>query len=128
VTRPAQQPLEPHRRVSVRLPTTATSTGNPGRLPAGGQLFLRFERPGTRCGTIRYLLPRLRLVTAERRFVALHLSIRFSRLQLIDRISSSSTSQSSICEASTFCVEPRAVNRWKRDFAARIFFNDFDKA
>jgi len=70
----------------------------------------------------------LRLVTAERRLVALPLSIRFSRLQLIDRISSSRTSQSSICEASTARVEPRAVNEWKRDFATRIFFNDFDKA
>jgi hypothetical protein len=101
---------------------------HPNRLTAGGQLFSRFERPGTRCGTTRYLLPRLRLADAARRFVGLHLSIRFSRLQLIERISSSRTSQSSICEASTACVEPREVNKWKRDFAARIFFNDFNRA
>jgi hypothetical protein len=99
------------------------------RAPAAvGQRFSRFERPGARFVTIRYLLPRLRLVTTARRFVALLLSMRFSRLQLIDRISSSSTSQSSICVASTACVEPRAVNTWKRDFAARIFFNEFNTA
>jgi hypothetical protein len=62
----------------------------------------------------------------ERRLITLRLPIHFSRLQLTDRISSNRMSQSSICEANTVWVELRAVNKWNRDFAARIFFNEFD--
>jgi hypothetical protein len=114
--------------VPAKSPTTATPADIPSAWQQTINSYPRFERPVTRCETIRYLLPRLRLVIAERRFVGLRLSIRCSRPELIDRISSSRTSQSSICEASTACVEPRDVNKWKRAFAARIFFNDFNKA
>jgi len=89
--------------------------------------FRRFERFGrSRCGTIRCLLLRVRLVASEHRPLTPRRLIRFSRLQLIALISSSRMSQSSICEANTARVELRAVNKWNRDFAARIFFNEFD--
>jgi hypothetical protein len=68
----------------------------------------------------------VRRAGSEGQPVTLRLPIRFSRLQLIDRISSSRMSQSSICEANTAWVELRAVNKWNRDFAARIVFNEFD--
>jgi len=84
----------------------------------------RFGR--SRCGTTGCLLLRGRLAASERRPITLRLPIRFSRLQLIDRISSSRTSQISICDANTAWVELRAVNKLNRDFAARIFFNEFD--
>jgi len=90
-------------------------------------VFPRFKRLArSRCGAIGCLLLRARLVASERRLITLQLLIRFSRLQLIDRISSSRMSQSSICEANTALVELRAVNKWNRDFAARIAFNEFD--
>jgi len=66
------------------------------------------------------------LAGSEHRLIALRLIIRFSRLPLINRISSSRTSQSSICEANIAWVELRAVNKWNRDLAARIVFNEFD--
>jgi hypothetical protein len=81
-----------------------------------------------RCGTARCLLLRLRLVAAEHLFVALPLRIRFSKLQLIDRISFNRTSQSSICDVNTAWVEPRAVNKWNCVFAARIVFKEIDSA
>jgi len=88
-------------------------------------VFPRFKRLArSRCGAIGCLLLRARLVASERRLITLQLLI--SRLQLIDRISSSRMSQSSICEANTALVELRAVNKWNRDFAARIAFNEFD--
>jgi len=68
----------------------------------------------------------VRRAGSERQLVTLRLPIRFSRLQLIDRISASRISQTSICEAKTAWVEPRAVNKWNRDFAARIVFKEFD--
>jgi hypothetical protein len=89
--------------------------------------FLRFERFGrSRCGTVRCLPLRERRAGSERQLVTLQFPIRFSRLQLIDRISASRMSQSSICEANTCRVDLRAVNKWKRDFAVRIAFNEFD--
>jgi DNA-binding protein H-NS len=101
-----------------------------GLMPTGPQrYFRRFERFSvSRCGTARYVPLRLRLVTTERRPITLRLFIRFSRPQLIVRISSNKTSQSSICDTNTACVEPCAVNKWNRDFAARIVFNEFNRA
>ena len=88
-----------------------------------------FERfAGLGRGAARCLLLRLRLVAAQHLFVALPLRIRFSRLQLIDRISFNRTSQSSICDVNAAWVEPRAVNKWNCVFAARIVFNEFDSA
>jgi hypothetical protein len=71
-------------------------------------------------------LLRVRLAASGRRLITLRLPIRFSRLPLIDRISSSRMSQSSICEAKTAGVALRAVNKLNRDFADRIVFNEFD--
>jgi hypothetical protein len=71
-------------------------------------------------------LLRVRRAGSERQLVTPRRPIRFSRLQLIDRISSSRMSQSSICDVNTAGVELRAVNKLKRDFAVRIVFNEFD--
>jgi hypothetical protein len=74
--------------------------------------FVRFERfTRSGCGTATYLLPRLRRAAAPRRVIAPLPAFRFSRLQLIVRISSSRTSQSSICEANTACVDRHASNK-----------------
>jgi hypothetical protein len=68
----------------------------------------------------------VRLAASGRRLITPRRPIRFSRLPLIDRISSSIMSQSSICEANAARVELRAFNKLNRDFAARIVFNEFD--
>lgn len=92
-----------------------------------GVASTRFERfCRSCCGTTECLPLRVRLSALELRVVALRTFARCSRLQLIDRISSNMRSQSSICEANTARFGLRAVNKWKRDLAARIAFNEFD--
>jgi hypothetical protein len=74
------------------------------------------------------MLPRLRLATTERRVIALRPLIRFSKLQLIARISFNRTSQSSICETNAAGFELLKVNEWNRVFAARIVLRECSTA
>lgn len=85
---------------------------NPQAFAGARGYFVRFERfTRSGCGTATYLLLRLRLAAAPRRLIPPLPTFRFSRLQLIVRISSSRTSQSSICEANTACVDRHASSK-----------------
>jgi hypothetical protein len=74
---------------------------------------------------MRSLLLRARLAGTDNPLFVL---IRFPRPQRMERISADRMSQSSICDVSTALVGARSANKLKRDFAARIVFNEFDSA
>jgi hypothetical protein len=110
-------PSQNNRRTAgVGRPLSKSSSpqlaSNPQAFAGVRGYFVRFERfTRSVCGTATYLLLRLRLAAAPRRPIAPPPTFRFSRLQLIVRISSSRTSQSSICEANTACVDRHASNK-----------------
>jgi hypothetical protein len=110
-------PSQNNRRTAgVGRPLSKSSSpqlaSNPQAFAGVRGYFVRFERfTRSVCGTATYLLLRLRLAAAPRRPIAPPPIFRFSRLQLIVRISSSRTSQSSICEANTACVDRHASNK-----------------